>query len=196
MSTRPPLLRLEHISLSFKAVKAVVDIGFDVRRHEICALVGPNGAGKSSLLNVISGLYRPQEGTITFDGETQRHMDPRRAAQRGIARTFQNIAVFKGMSVLDNVLTGRSLAVRSTWLEQTFRVGRAPRQDIVQRERAEHVIEFLRIQQHRHANVGQLPYGPAEARGARPERLAAAQAAAAPRRSRWRWHAGATRRRE
>jgi branched-chain amino acid transport system ATP-binding protein len=158
-SRPPPLLRLEHISLSFKAVRAITDIGFDVRRHEICALIGPNGAGKTSLLNVINGVYRPQEGTITFDGETQRYMQPRPAAQKGIARTFQNIAIFKGMTVLENVLSGRSIHVRSTWLEQTFRLPRSRREDIVQREHAERVIELLQIQRYRRAVVGTLSYG-------------------------------------
>jgi branched-chain amino acid transport system ATP-binding protein len=154
-----PLLRLEHISLSFKAVKAITDIAFDVRRHEICALIGPNGAGKSSLLNVLSGVYRPQGGTIAFDGEIRHYMHPRQAAQKGIARTFQNLAIFKGMTVLDNVLAGRSLKFQSSWLEQVFRVGRARREESAQREEAERVIEFLHIQHHRHTTVGQLSYG-------------------------------------
>nr|MBL8455241.1 ATP-binding cassette domain-containing protein [Zoogloeaceae bacterium] len=107
-----PLLALDRISLSFKGVKAVSDISFAVARGEICALIGPNGAGKSSLLNVINGVYRAQEGSVSFDGELRRHMRPHHAAERGIARTFQNIALFKGMSVLDNVLTGRNLKRR------------------------------------------------------------------------------------
>jgi len=160
MTTLPqPLLRLEHISLSFKGVHAISDIGFDVAPGEICALIGPNGAGKSSLLNVINGVYQPQQGRITFDGQVRRQMRPHDAARRGIARTFQNIALFKGMSVLDNVLTGRTLSTRSSWLEQALRIGRAPREEDAQRRRAEEVIEFLRIQPWRHALVGQLPYG-------------------------------------
>ena len=103
---RAPLLRLDGISLSFKAIMAVCDIGFEVRPHEVCALIGPNGAGKSSLLNIVSGVYRPQAGRITFDGETHAYMTPRAAAKRGISRTFQNIAIFKGMSVLENVIAG------------------------------------------------------------------------------------------
>jgi branched-chain amino acid transport system ATP-binding protein len=156
---RPPLLRLEHVSLSFNQVKAITDIGFEVRRHEICALIGPNGAGKTSLLNVISGVYRPQTGTIALDGDPYAFLRPRAAAKRGIARTFQNIAIFKGMSVLDNVLTGRNLHTRSTWMEQALRLPRARREEVVQREVAEAVIEFLEIQGHRHAIVGTLPYG-------------------------------------
>jgi branched-chain amino acid transport system ATP-binding protein len=154
-----PLLRLEHISLSFKGVKAITDIGFEVAEGEICALIGPNGAGKSALLNVINGVYQPQQGQVSFDGEVRRHMQPHHAARRGIARTFQNIALFKGMSVLDNVLTGRTLKTHSSWIEQALRIGRAAAQETRQREYAEKVIEFLRIQPWRNTLVGQLPYG-------------------------------------
>ncbi|WP_148714510.1 ABC transporter ATP-binding protein [Chitinolyticbacter meiyuanensis] len=154
-----PLLRLEGISLSFKGVKAIGDISFDVARGRITALIGPNGAGKSSLLNVINGVYRPQAGRIVFDGEVRQRMDPHRAAVRGIARTFQNIALFKGMSVLDNVLTGRNLKRRSSWLEQALRIGRAPAEDDAQRQRAEEVIAFLHLQPWRHTLVSKLPYG-------------------------------------
>ena len=154
-----PLLTLDHISLSFKGVKAVTDISFAVARGEICALIGPNGAGKSSLLNVINGVYQAQEGRISFEGETRRRMRPHDAAVRGIARTFQNLALFKGMSVLDNVLTGRNLKRRSSWLEQALRIGRAAPEDDRQREAAERVIEFLHIQPWRNALVGKLPYG-------------------------------------
>src|SRR5262249_12103164 len=103
------ILKLENISLSFGGVRALTDITFDVREHEIRAIIGPNGAGKSSMLNVINGVYHPQQGTITFHGEVRRDMDPHEAAAQGIARTFQNIALFKGMSVLDNIMTGRNL---------------------------------------------------------------------------------------
>lgn len=154
-----PLLELQHISLAFQGVKAITDLSFAVAPGEICALIGPNGAGKSSLLNIISGVYRPQSGLIRFDRVEQRRMRPHAAAALGIARTFQNIALFKGMSVLDNVLTGRNLKRRSSWLEQALRVGRAAAEDDRQREAAERVIEFLRIQPWRDATVGRLPYG-------------------------------------
>ncbi|HDS0936911.1 TPA: ABC transporter ATP-binding protein [Pseudomonas putida] len=154
-----PLLELEGISLSFKGVKAISDIGFSVAEGEICALIGPNGAGKSSLLNVINGVYRAQQGRIRFTGQQRRVMHPHAAARGGIARTFQNIALFKGMSVLDNVLTGRNLKRRSSWLEQALRIGRAPGEDDRQRAAAERVIEFLRIQPWRDEIVGTLPYG-------------------------------------
>lgn len=157
--TAPPLLALERISLSFKGVKAVTDISFEVAAGEICALIGPNGAGKSSLLNVINGVYRPEQGAVRFDGQAYRRMDPYRAAHRGIARTFQNLALFRRMSVFDNVLTGRNLHRRSTWLEQTLHVGRARHDEAEQRRYAERVIEKLDLQAHRDTVVGTLSYG-------------------------------------
>ncbi|SOE94407.1 amino acid/amide ABC transporter ATP-binding protein 1, HAAT family [Burkholderia sp. D7] len=157
--TSQALLSLDRISLSFGGVKAITDISFDVRQGEICALIGPNGAGKSSLLNVINGVYRAQQGTVRFDGIQSRRMSPHDAAHRGIARTFQNIALFRRMSVLDNVLTGRNLHRRSTWVEQTFRVGRAQRDETRQRRYAEVVIEALDLQSVRHSVVGTLSYG-------------------------------------
>src|SRR3954469_7124029 len=108
-----PILELRDVSLSFKGIQALNRLSFNVERGEICALVGPNGAGKSSLLNVINGLYQAQAGAITFDGERRRHMDPYRAARRGIARTFQNIGLFKGMTVVENLLTGRNLKMKT-----------------------------------------------------------------------------------
>ena len=153
------LLVLENIGLSFKGVKAVTDISFAVAAGEVCALIGPNGAGKSSLLNVINGVYQAQQGRIRFAGEEHRRMHPHDVAVRGIARTFQNIALFKGMSVLDNVLTGRTLKRRSSWIEQALRIGRAAGEDDRQREAAERIIDFLHIQPWRDTLVGKLPYG-------------------------------------
>jgi branched-chain amino acid transport system ATP-binding protein len=153
------LLELTGIQLAFGAVRAVDGVAFGVRRHEICAVIGPNGAGKSSVLNIISGVYRPDAGSITFDGERRPCMRPRHAAQRGIARTFQNIAVFKGMSVLENVLTGTNLRVGSSWLEQVFGIGRAPIAERREREQAERVVSFLGLERHRDAPVGRLAYG-------------------------------------
>lgn len=154
-----PLLELQGISLSFKGVKAITDMGLSVARGEICALIGPNGAGKSSLLNIINGVYRAQQGQIRFDGQQRQRMHPTAAAKAGIARTFQNIALFKGMSVLDNVLTGRTLKRRSTWLEQALRVGRASSEDRAQREAAAQVIRFMHLEPWRDIAVGTLPYG-------------------------------------
>ncbi|MDP4590964.1 MAG: ATP-binding cassette domain-containing protein, partial [Burkholderiaceae bacterium] len=105
MSEAKTILRLENISLSFGGVKALTNISFDVKEHEIRSIIGPNGAGKSSMLNVINGVYHPQEGTIYFQDKVRHKMDPTQAARQGIARTFQNIALFKGMTVLDNIMT-------------------------------------------------------------------------------------------
>ena len=153
------VLQLDRISLSFGGVKALTGISFDVHEHEIRAIIGPNGAGKSSMLNVINGVYHPQEGTITFRGTVRREMNPHRAAAQGIARTFQNIALFKGMSVLDNIMTGRNLKMRSTFLEQAIHIGRARREELENRRRVEEVIDFLEIQHIRRTPVGRLPYG-------------------------------------
>ncbi|KAF1028218.1 MAG: Lipopolysaccharide export system ATP-binding protein LptB [Burkholderia plantarii] len=157
--TAPPLLALDGISLSFKGVKAITDISFEVAEGEICALIGPNGAGKSSLLNVINGVYRPQAGRVRFDGAPVARPDPYRAAHSGIARTFQNLALFRRMSVFDNVLTGRSQHRRSHWLEQTFGIGRARGDERVQRAAAERVIEALDLQRYRDTAAGTLSYG-------------------------------------
>jgi branched-chain amino acid transport system ATP-binding protein len=154
-----PLLRVHGVSLSFKGVKAVSDITFQVEHGEICALIGPNGAGKSSLFNVISGVYRADSGSVSFDGRPQRAGRPHEAAVAGIARTFQNIALFKGMTVLENVLTGRNLHSRATFLEQGLRVGRAVAEEVRARAHVERVIEFLDLQPHRRQVVGELPYG-------------------------------------
>jgi branched-chain amino acid transport system ATP-binding protein len=153
------ILKLEGISLAFGGVKALTDISFDVREHEVRAIIGPNGAGKSSMLNVINGVYRPQQGTITFRGRVRHDMNTHDAAAHGIARTFQNIALFKSMSVLDNVMTGRNLKMKATFLEQALWIGRARREEYAQREKVEAVIDFLEIQHIRKTPVGRLPYG-------------------------------------
>ncbi|ACO80475.1 ABC transporter, ATP binding component [Azotobacter vinelandii CA] len=157
--TSQPLLELDNISLAFKGVKAISNISFAVADGEICALIGPNGAGKSSLLNVINGVYRPQEGQIRFDRVERPRMRPHQAAELGIARTFQNIALFRSLSVLDNVLTGRNLRRQGHWLGQALRTPGAAAEEDRQREAAERVIEFLRLQPWRDAVVGRLPYG-------------------------------------
>jgi len=153
------VLKLDSISLSFGGVKALTDISFDVREHEIRAIIGPNGAGKSSMLNVINGVYRPQQGTIAFHGKVRRDMNTHDAAAQGIARTFQNIALFKGMSVLDNIMTGRNLKMHAGFLEQAIHWGRARREELENRRRVEEVIDFLEIQHIRRTPVGRLPYG-------------------------------------
>ena len=153
------ILDVRNISLSFGGVKALTDISFDVREHEIRSIIGPNGAGKSSMLNCINGVYQPQQGTVTFRGQTFDHMNSRQVAEMGIARTFQNLALFKGMSVLDNIMSGRNLKIRSNLLLQALRIGPAQREEIRHREFVEHIIDFLEIQAHRKTPVGQLPYG-------------------------------------
>ena len=153
------ILKLENISLAFGGVKALTDISFDVREHEIRAIIGPNGAGKSSMLNVINGVYHPQQGQITFRGEQRRDMVPYEAARQGIARTFQNIALFKGMSVLDNIMTGRNLRMRANFMQQAIWLGAARREELDNRAKVEEIIDFLEIQHIRRTPVGRLPYG-------------------------------------
>ena len=153
------ILDVQNISLRFGGVKALTDISFNVREHEIRSIIGPNGAGKSSMLNCINGVYTPQEGSITFRGQTFSHMNSRQVAEMGVARTFQNLALFKGMSVIDNIMTGRNLKIRSNLLLQALRWGPAEREEIAHREFVEHIIDFLEIQAHRKTPVGQLPYG-------------------------------------
>ena len=153
------LLSVEGISLAFGGVKALNDVSFDVRQGEIRAIIGPNGAGKSSMLNVINGVYHPQQGTVRYRGEARQKVDPHRAAQQGIARTFQNIALFRGMSVLDNIMTGRNLKMRSGLLWQALYVGRNRREELEHRTRVEEIIDFLQIEHIRKTPVGRLPYG-------------------------------------
>ncbi len=153
------VLDVKNISLSFGGVKALSDISFNVRDHEVRAIIGPNGAGKSSLLNCINGVYTPQQGSIAFRGKTFSHMDSHQVAVMGIARTFQNLALFKGMSVIDNLMTGRNLKIKSNLLWQALRIGPAQREEEQHREAVERIIDFLEIQAHRKTPVGQLPYG-------------------------------------
>lgn len=153
------MLAVEDISLSFGGVRALANVSFEVPEHAIVGIIGPNGAGKSSMLNVINGFYKAQEGHIMFKGKKRRHMRPHEAARNGVARTFQNIALFKGMSVLDNIMTGRTLKMRSSLLAQAFYVGPARREEIAHRAVVEEVIDFMRIQHVRKTPVGRLPYG-------------------------------------
>ena len=153
------LLAVEDVSLSFGGVKAVSDVSFDIRKGEIRAIIGPNGAGKTSMLNIINGFYQPQEGRITFKGETRSKMRPHEAAIGGIARTFQNVALFKGMSALDNIMVGRTLKMRRGFLWQLLRVGPALTEEVEHRARVEEIIDFLQIQAIRKVQVARLPYG-------------------------------------
>jgi branched-chain amino acid transport system ATP-binding protein len=153
------ILSVENISLRFGGVRALEDISFDIRKGEVRAIIGPNGAGKSSMLNVINGFYHPQEGRITWKGTTRQRMRPHEAAATGIARTFQNIALFKGMSTLDNIMTGRLLKMHATIVEQALQLPRARREELANRAFVERIVDFLEIQAIRKTPVGRLPYG-------------------------------------
>ena len=153
------ILEIDDVSLAFGGVVALQGVSFDVRAHEIRAIIGPNGAGKSSMLNVINGVYHPQQGTVAFKGHRRRVVDPHEAARQGIARTFQNIALFRGMTVLDNIMTGRNLKMNSNFLQQALYWGAARREELEHRARVETVIDFLEIEHIRKTPVGRLPYG-------------------------------------
>ncbi|GLK66122.1 ATP-binding cassette domain-containing protein [Paracoccus kondratievae] len=153
------LMDLKNITLRFGGVTAIKDISFNIREGEIRAIIGPNGAGKSSMLNVISGFYVPQEGEIRFRGERRGPMRPYEVARLGIARTFQNIALFDGMSVLDNIMTGRLNMMKAPIWSQALWWGRAEREEVENREQVEKIIDFLEIQNIRKTPVGRLPYG-------------------------------------
>ncbi len=153
------LMEVKNVSLSFGGVKAITDISFDVRKGEIRAIIGPNGAGKTSMLNVINGFYTPQVGTITFRGKERRAMKPHHAVRQGIARTFQNVALFKGMSTLDNIMAGRSVKMKRSIGWQMLWHGPALAEEIEHREKVEEIIDFLEIEHIRRTPVGKLPYG-------------------------------------
>ena len=153
------LLSVDHISLSFGGVRALEDINFDIRKKEIFAIIGPNGAGKTSMLNVINGFYHPQQGEIQFKGLHRKQMRPHEAAVQGIARTFQNVALFKGMSTLNNIMSGRNLKMKSNLFWQALYYGPARKEEMENREVVEDIIDFLEIQSIRRTPVGKLPYG-------------------------------------
>ena len=153
------LLEVDNISLSFGAVHALVDVSFGIREREILAIIGPNGAGKTTMLNVLNGVYTPDKGAIIFKGKTRQRMRPYESARLGIARTFQNVALFKGMTTLDNIMTGRNLKMSRNILTQALYWGPAQREEIKQREFAERIIDFLEIEAIRKIPVGRLPYG-------------------------------------
>jgi len=153
------LLSVEQISLSFGGVRALEDINFDIRKKEIFAIIGPNGAGKTSMLNVINGFYHPQQGEIHFKGLHRKQMRPHEAAVQGIARTFQNVALFKGMSTLNNIMSGRNLKMKSNLFWQALYYGPARKEEMENREVVEDIIDFLEIQYIRRTPVGKLPYG-------------------------------------
>ena len=153
------LLDAENISLRFGAVRALSDVSVSVREHEILAIIGPNGAGKTSLLNCINGVYRPQAGRIVFDGAPRGKLSPAAIARQGIARTFQNVALFRGMTTLDNIMTGRNGKIAGNLFAQAVYWGRYLREELVHRRAVEEIIDFLEIQDIRKTPVGRLPYG-------------------------------------
>jgi branched-chain amino acid transport system ATP-binding protein len=153
------LLEIRDVSLAFGGVKAITGVSFDVKKGEIRAIIGPNGAGKTSMLNVINGFYTPQQGTIVFRGEERRAMKPHHAVRQGIARTFQNVALFKGMSTLDNIMAGRSVKMKKNLFWQMLWHGPALNEEIEHRRKVEEIIDFLEIQHIRRTPVGKLPYG-------------------------------------
>jgi branched-chain amino acid transport system ATP-binding protein len=155
----PPLLTVEDVSVRFGALLALSKVSLEVRRREVLAIIGPNGAGKTTLLNVISGFYHPYEGRIVFDGRERTHLAPPDVAALGIARTFQNVALFRGMSVLDNLMTGRLLKMRGHFLLDAVWWGPAKRQELANRAVVERIIDFLEIQAIRKTPAGKLPYG-------------------------------------
>ncbi len=153
------VLKVDNISLRFGGVRAITGVSFEIRKGEIFSIIGPNGAGKTSMLNVINGFYHPQDGTITWKGTPRKQMRPHEAAATGIARTFQNVALFKGMSTLDNLMTGRLLKQKGNFLTDVLYWGPAQNEEIRQREIVEKIIDFLEIQAIRKTPVGRLPYG-------------------------------------
>jgi len=153
------IMAMKDITLRFGGVTAIKGISFDIREGEIRAIIGPNGAGKTSMLNVINGFYHPQEGEIIFRGEHRSRMRPYQAAKQGISRTFQNVALFSGMTTLDNIMAGRQLKMHKNFLWQMLRYGPAINEEIAHRKAVEEIIDFLEIQAIRNTPVGSLPYG-------------------------------------
>ena len=153
------LMEMRNITLRFGGVVAIQDISFDIREGEVRAIIGPNGAGKSSMLNVISGFYTPSEGEVWYQGAKRPPMKPFEVARQGVARTFQNIALFEGMTVLDNVMTGRLTHMNAGIASQALWWGKARDEEMENREKVERVIDFLEIQNIRKTPVGRLPYG-------------------------------------
>jgi branched-chain amino acid transport system ATP-binding protein len=159
-SPAEPVLRVDALTLAFGGVKALNGVGFDVQPGSITAVIGPNGAGKTSLFNTISGFYRPTAGSVQFEGaDITRVAAPKRAAM-GLARSFQNIALFRGMTVLDNIKLGRHAHLKTNVFDALFYLGRARREEAeLRRDVEERIIDFLEIDHIRHASVAALPYG-------------------------------------
>ncbi len=159
MATDSVHLSVQNVSLSFGGIQALTGVSFDMREGEILAIIGPNGAGKTSMLNCINNFYRPDKGGIIFEGHDLTRLSPHRIAQLGIARTFQNIALYTGLSTLDNLMAARHIHMRAGLLQSLLYWGPAHREDIAHRQVVEEIIDFLEIEHIRKAVVGTLPYG-------------------------------------
>ena len=153
------ILRVENVSLAFGGVMALTDVSFEVFEGEIFSIIGPNGAGKSSMFNVISGFYKPFRGRVIFKGTDITKFPPHRIAKMGIARTFQNIELFKGMTVLENLLLGRHIHIKNNIFSDIIWFGKGRRTEVEHRKVVEDIIDFLEIEQYRKSVVGMLPYG-------------------------------------
>jgi branched-chain amino acid transport system ATP-binding protein len=154
-----PILQIRNVNLSFGGIKCLSDVSFDVSKHEVLAIIGPNGAGKTALLNCISGFYRPQQGNILFEGKDLVGVPSHRIANRGIGRTFQNLADYTGASTIDNLLAGRHFHTKENLLSQAFWFGPAMQEEMKQRRIVEEIVDFLEIETLRYHIVGSLPYG-------------------------------------
>ncbi|MBI4595785.1 MAG: ABC transporter ATP-binding protein [Candidatus Tectomicrobia bacterium] len=158
-SLGPPELQIQDVHLTFGVLKALNGVSFDIRKGEIIAIIGPNGAGKTTLINVINGVYHPAAGRIFFEGRDRTRLSPHHIAILGVARTFQNVALFKGMTVLENILVGRHLHMRSGVFSSGIYWGLAQNEETHHREVVEHIIDFLEINHIRKVPAGMLPYG-------------------------------------
>ncbi|GFZ97289.1 ABC transporter ATP-binding protein [Nesterenkonia alkaliphila] len=158
MSTNP-VCEVTDVQLSFGEVKALNGVSFSIQGAELFAVIGPNGAGKTSIFNVLSGVYRPQQGSVTFGGESILGGRPHRIAKRGMARTFQNIELFENLTVVDNLMMGRHHHLNYHWWEAIYWWGRARSSELANRRRVEEIIDFLEIEGYRDQPVGMLPYG-------------------------------------
>jgi branched-chain amino acid transport system ATP-binding protein len=159
MRASPPLVEFDRVTLAFGGVTALSDVSFDVGPRELFAIIGPNGAGKTSIFNCLSGVYRPTAGEIRFRGERIDRRSPVAIAGRGIARTFQNLALFNDLTVLDNVMLGRHHLMRTGYLAAALWLGRARREELAHRRRCEEILEIMELEAYRFSHVAALPYG-------------------------------------
>jgi branched-chain amino acid transport system ATP-binding protein len=159
VTSKAAKIRIENLSLSFGGVKALSEVSFDINDGEILAIIGPNGAGKTCILNCINGFYKPQQGEVYFEGQRLTRIRPDRAARLGLARTFQNIELFTGLSTLDNIMAARHVLMKQNFLSSAIYFGSAQSEEIRHRKTVEDIIDFLEIASIRKQVVGTLPYG-------------------------------------